>query len=56
VHLILLWLWLVLAVPSITIWRNSVPYLVWLSVYAIVATHWSGYQGAAAEQAVNSDE
>jgi hypothetical protein len=55
VHLILLWAWLILAVPSMTLWRNSVPYLVWLSVYAVVATHWAGYEGAKAEEAANSD-
>jgi hypothetical protein len=55
VHLILLWVWLVLAVPSVTLWRNSVPYLVWVSVYAIVATHWAGYEGAKAEEAANSE-
>jgi hypothetical protein len=55
VHLILLWAWLVLAVPSVTLWRNSVPYLVFLSVYAVAATHWAGYEGAKAEEAANSD-
>jgi hypothetical protein len=56
VHLILLWVWLILAVPSVTHWRNSVPWLVFVSVYANAASHWSGYEGARAEEAVNSDE
>ena len=55
VHKILLWLWLILAIPSITIWKNSVPWLVFLSVYAIVATHWAGFEGAKAEEAANSE-
>lgn len=48
--------WLITAVPSMIWWSHSVPYLVFLSVYAIVVSHWSAWQGAKAERAANGDE
>lgn len=42
--------WLALAVPSMIWWRNSIPYLIFLSVYAIVAAHWSAWQASRAEE------
>ena len=40
---------LVMAVPSMLFWRNSVAYLVFLSVYAVVAGHWAAWQGVLTE-------
>lgn len=43
IHLALMSLWIVPGIP-ISFWlRNSVPWLVFLSVYAIVVGHWSGW-------------
>jgi hypothetical protein len=42
--------WLVLAVPSMLWWNSSIPYVVFLSVYAIVASHWSAWQASRAEE------
>ena len=47
-HAVLTALWLALAVPSILLWRSSITWLVFMSVYAIVATHWDCYQTAKA--------
>lgn len=47
-HAALTVLWLLLAIPSILWWRNSITWLVFMSVYAIVATHWDCYQTAKA--------
>jgi hypothetical protein len=42
--------WFIAAVP-ICIWLNdSVPLLVFISVYAIVAGHWSSWQAARVEE------
>lgn len=42
--------WIVAAVPSaLTGLKSSISYLVFLSVYAVVAGHWGGYQAAGAE-------
>lgn len=41
--------WLVLVIPSVLWWRESIPYLVGLSVYAVVMGHWSSWQAARVE-------
>lgn len=46
--------WLVMAIPSMLFWKNSVAYLVMLSVYAVVTGHWSSWQAARVE--VKQDE
>jgi hypothetical protein len=43
--------WMVLAVPAVLWWKDSVPFLVFASVYANVAGHVSAWQGARAERA-----
>lgn len=35
--------WLLLVVPSMTIWRDSVPWVVFMSIYAIVLSHTVGF-------------
>jgi hypothetical protein len=35
--------------------KNSVPYLVSLSLWALVSSHWSAWQATKAEKANNSD-
>lgn len=52
--------WLVAAVP-ICLWlADSVPFLVFISVYAVVTGHWSAWQAARVEvkqdQEASSDE
>jgi hypothetical protein len=42
-------IWGVLAVPSMIWWKDSIPYLVGLSVYAVVAGHLSSWQSARTE-------
>ena len=51
VHLALTLLWLLLALPACVWWRDSVPFLVFVSVYANVVGHWSSWQAARAEEA-----
>jgi ABC-type spermidine/putrescine transport system permease subunit I len=43
VHLILMVLWLVVGLPVSYYLRRSIEWLVFLSVYAIVVSHWSGW-------------
>ncbi len=43
IHLILLFVWLGPGLVVSYILRESVPWLVFLSVYAIVVGHWSGW-------------
>jgi hypothetical protein len=50
VHLGLTLVWLIGGSLVTLLWlRESVTWVAWMSVYAIVAAHWSGYQGARAE-------
>lgn len=41
--------WLGLIVPSLAWWRTAIPWLVFMSVWANLATHFSAWQGARAE-------
>jgi hypothetical protein len=43
VHLSLLIGWLVVGLPVSFVLRDSIAWLVFLSVYAIVVGHWSGW-------------
>lgn len=48
-HAALAAVWLLLTVPSLLWWSHSVPWLVWMSLYAIVASHLACWQAARAE-------
>jgi hypothetical protein len=41
--------WILLGIPSVLWWRDSIPWLVGMSVWANVAGHFSGWQGSRAE-------
>jgi hypothetical protein len=42
--------WFLIAIPAVVLWKNSVPFLVYVSVYANFVGHWSSYQAAKAEE------
>lgn len=43
VHLAMLAVWVVIGIPVSILLRQSIAWLVFLSVYAIVVGHWSGW-------------
>jgi hypothetical protein len=43
IHLWLMLVWVVVGLPLSFLLRQSVPWLVFLSVYAIIVGHWSGW-------------
>lgn len=47
-NLVLTFVWIALLVPSLLLWKDSVPWLVSISVYANIVGHWSAYQGSRA--------
>lgn len=47
--------WLLLIIPSLIWWRESVPWLVFMSVWANVAASASSWQGSRAEQEAHDD-
>jgi hypothetical protein len=51
-HLIALVFWVVMSIPILIWWRDSVVVIVGGMLYAILVSHWSAYQGARAEQAI----
>lgn len=48
-HLILAIFWLVMIIPTLLWWTSSVPYLVAISLYAIIIGHFSSYEATRAE-------
>lgn len=54
-HLILTWGWVALLVPTILWWKTSILFIGIASVYANVVSHWTAYQAARAEEAVNEE-
>lgn len=54
IHKWMTYMWLAAAAPICLLLSDSVPFLVFISVYAVVAAHWGAYQAARAE--VNSPD
>ena len=54
-HLTLTVLWTILIVPSLVLWRNSVPWLIFMSAWALVGSHWSAAQAAMADKTSHDD-
>jgi hypothetical protein len=49
-HKFATFIWILLLVPSILWWSESVQWLVLMSVWANIAGHWSAYQASRAEE------
>jgi hypothetical protein len=43
--------WMLLLVPTLIWWRQSLVYVVFMSWYAILVGHWASWQGARSEEA-----
>lgn len=48
--------WLILVIPTAWWWRESVPWVAAMSVWANVAGHFSSWQAARAEEAADNGE
>jgi hypothetical protein len=55
-HATMTGVWLVLAVPSLLWWKNSILWVIVLSVWANVASHFGAWQGARAEGAAEGSD
>ncbi|HEY1845430.1 MAG TPA: hypothetical protein VGH05_11305 [Buttiauxella sp.] len=55
-HLVTAGLWIVLAIPSVIWWKNSVLWVIIISIYANVVGHLSGYTAARADEAAERNE
>lgn len=49
VHLVLLSVWAVLLIPTLIWWRDSILWVAFMSLYAIVTSHWGAYEAAKAK-------
>lgn len=49
-HLALGILWVLLLVPTILWWKDSILWVLVISVYANIVGHWSAYQAVRAEE------
>jgi len=50
VHRCLAGVWLLLAIPTLLWWRESILWVAFMSLYANVASHWSAAQAAEADE------
>lgn len=44
-HLVLAAAWAVTAIPTCLYWKNSILWVLIISIYANVASHWSAWEG-----------
>jgi hypothetical protein len=42
--------WIVLIVPALILWKESILFVILISLWANVAAHWASYQAAHAEK------
>ncbi|WAK43573.1 hypothetical protein [Cronobacter phage EspYZU12] len=55
-HVFMMVLWAVLLIPSIIWWKDSILWVIFLSLYANFVGHLSAYAGARAERKAEKQE
>lgn len=55
-HITMIALWILLIIPSILWWKDSILWVIFLSIYANIASHLAGYSGARAERKAEKQE
>ncbi|MGH5968907.1 hypothetical protein ACRFL2_11695 [Klebsiella aerogenes] len=55
-HLVAAIMWVVLAIPSVIWWKDSVLWVIIISIYANIVGHLSEYSAARADQAAEENE
>ncbi|HII0465480.1 TPA: hypothetical protein ACYX9N_000495 [Klebsiella pneumoniae] len=55
-HLVAAIMWVGLAIPSLIWWKDSVLWVILISIYANIVGHLSGYSAARADQAAEESE
>jgi hypothetical protein len=49
IHAVLTVFWLLLGIPTLLWWKDSIAWVAWMSLYANVASHWAAWQASRAE-------
>ena len=44
--------WCLLIIPTVLMWHNSLMWIGFMSVYAIIASHWACFEAAKATEAI----
>ncbi|EPG8548212.1 TPA: hypothetical protein L9M80_003439 [Klebsiella pneumoniae] len=55
-HFVAAVMWVGLAIPSLIWWKDSVLWVILISIYANIVGHLSGYSAARADQAAEESE
>ncbi|WP_407262498.1 hypothetical protein [Klebsiella quasipneumoniae] len=55
-HLVAAVMWVGLAIPSLIWWKDSVLWVILISIYANIVGHLSGYSAARADHAAEENE
>lgn len=55
-HLVAAVMWVGLAIPSLIWWKDSVLWVILISIYANIVGHLAGYSAARADQAAEESE
>ena len=55
-HLVAAVMWVGLAIPSLIWWKDSVLWVILISIYANIVGHLSGYSAVRADQAAEENE
>ena len=55
-HLVAAVMWVGLAIPSLIWWKDSVLWVILISIYANIVGHLSGYSAARADEAAEESE
>jgi hypothetical protein len=54
-HFSLAVVWALLLIPTLIWWKESILWVLIISLYANVASHWSAFQASKAEEHANGD-
>jgi hypothetical protein len=54
-HLIMMFVWGLLAVPTVLLWKESILWVAFMSLYANFVGHFSGWDAARAEEKADDD-
>ena len=48
--------WILLIIPSFLLWKESLLWVITMSLWANVASHWAAYQGSRSERRIEKQE
>jgi len=49
IHLVLTFTWVLLIIPTLLWWKSSILWVLMISIYANIASHWAAWQATKAE-------